>query len=71
MIFELVDPQAVILREIQEYKFVQKSVALTYAFCIRQQDEVDFEVVNKAIIERWSVSGLTRVKEMAWKHEDA
>ncbi|KKL53531.1 hypothetical protein LCGC14_2274560, partial [marine sediment metagenome] len=29
------------------------------------------EVVNKAIIERWSVSGLTRVKEMAWKHEDA
>ena len=73
MTFEMVDPQAVILREIQEYKLVQKSVALTYVFCIRQQSEVDFGVVNRAIIERWSMSGLKRIKKMAWKHieEDA
>ncbi len=68
MIVELANPQAVILQEINEYKLTQPGIALTYAFCIRQQGEVDFRVVNQAIIDRWSVSGLVRVKEMAWKH---
>ncbi len=70
MKIELATPQNIILNEIQKHKFTQKSVALTYAFCLRQANEVDFAIINKAIVERWSLSGLERVKKMAWKHLD-
>ena len=71
VIVEMANPQAVILREIQEYKLPQKDVALTYAFCIRQANEVDFRIVNYAIVERWSISAVERVKRMAWKHSES
>lgn len=61
----------VLLRELESRKVTQASVALTYAFCIKNDHDkyeaVDWPKINNAIIERWSASGLRRVKEMAWK----
>lgn len=65
----MADPQRVILEEIADKRFKQKSVALTYAFCIRQDgdtDAIDWRKINRAIIDRWSRSGLDRVKKRAW-----
>ena len=42
-------------------------MALTYAFAIRQADEVDFGTVNRLIMDRWSLSALKYIKEKAWK----
>jgi hypothetical protein len=62
------NPQAVILREIAT-GHSQKSVALTYAFILKQEFKTaDWPRINRAISERWkSRSALERVKQMAWK----
>ena len=61
------DPENQILREIEE-GHTRRSIALTYAFCIRDhQSVVDWGRINKAIIKRWSKSGLQFIKRMAWK----
>jgi hypothetical protein len=70
---ELVDSQGVILREIADERMTRDSVALTYAFCLRQsfdprsRDVVDFATVNRAIMERWSLSALKYIKTKAWR----
>jgi hypothetical protein len=62
----MVNPQRVILAELAAGA-TQKSVALTYAFILRQElTTADWAKINAAIIERWP-KGLARVKEMAWK----
>lgn len=49
----------------------QKDVALTYAMAIRSEarghDKPDWKVINTAIINRWGMIGLKRVKNRAWK----
>jgi len=42
-------------------------VAIAYAFALVSSEEVDWPKVNKAIIERWSVSALEYIKTKAWK----
>ena len=67
----LVDPQGDLMREIADDWMTRKDVALTYAFAMRSADDVDWPIVNQAIIERWSMAGLKFVKEQAWKlHEE-
>lgn len=46
----------------------QKSVALTYAFAIRQWSPTDerWGRINRAIAERWP-KGVDRVKRLAWR----
>lgn len=44
----------------------QADVAQRYAWAI-QRGDVDWKAVNEAIIARWSVSGLKRIKRMAWR----
>jgi len=68
--FELVDAQTQLLGEIAMPELKQKDIALTYALAFRTHDTVDWRVVNEAIIARWSVSGLQRIKTMAWKLHD-
>lgn len=60
-------PTQTILNELKHPEITQKSVALTYALAIRSREDTDWEKVNQAIIARWSLSGLERVKKMAWK----
>ncbi len=64
---ELRNCQGVLLEEIANKQIKQKDIALTYAMSIVSSESVDFEVVNAAIIDRWSKSGLNRIKNMAWK----
>ena len=61
------DPENQILREIEE-GHTEDSIALTYAFCIRDhQGSVDWGKINKAIMSKWSRIALLRIKQMAWK----
>ena len=68
MRIELHNPQQVILREIADPRITQRSVALTYAFIIRQElHTADWWTINEAITRRWkSKTALRRIKEMAW-----
>lgn len=63
-----IDFKEQILHEIQNKKMKQKDIAQTYVLLLVQAGSglsVDWREINKAIIERWSVSGLTRIKNMA------
>ena len=69
--FELMCCEKVILEEIQVHKFTQRQVAKTYHLAMRSEDagvdnRIDWKRINEAIVRRWSVSGLERVKTMAW-----
>ncbi len=60
------NPQRHILMEISDKAFNRKSVASTYAWCMRQRGECDFKIINRAILGRWSPSGLEYIKKLAW-----
>lgn len=61
---EISDVEFVIENEIKQ-GLKQKQIAQTYALALRSSYQTDWAKVNKMIIERWSVSGLTRIKEVA------
>ncbi len=67
--YELANCENVLVDETEMKGITRKSIALTYAMamCSSECDMVDWGRVNKAIIERWSFSGLEYVKERAWK----
>ena len=60
-------PTETLLEAIKDPKVKQADVAGLYRICFNKPDAVNWEAVNKAIIERWSMSGLTRIKNKAWK----
>ena len=64
---ELCQCTNVLLQEVADRQFSQKSVALTYAMAIESSEAKDWKAINEAIINRWSRSGLERIKRMAWK----
>ena len=64
--FELMDCTRVLLEEIADKRFKQRNIAQTYALALRSSYNTDWATVNKAIIERWSLSGLERIKNWAW-----
>ena len=67
MSLELICCTEILLQEIADKRFKQRNVAKTYALSIMSSEETDYEKVNKAIIERWSHSGLERIKQLAWR----
>lgn len=50
--------------------FKQADIALTYAMALKSQaqgaDRPDWEKINTAILSRWKMSGLERIKKRAW-----
>ena len=61
------DPENQIMQEIEE-GHTQDSIALTYAFCIRDHRySVDWKKINRAIINRWSKHAMIHIKQTAWK----
>jgi hypothetical protein len=64
---DMVDPQGTIMRDIEDPRMTRDDVAMTYAFCIRQAGEIDFAAINRAIVDRWSLSALEYVKTRAWR----
>ncbi|HWF25213.1 MAG TPA: hypothetical protein VG275_07190 [Solirubrobacteraceae bacterium] len=65
---EMADPQGQLLREVADRRLTRDDVALTYAFALRQASEVDFALVNHAILDRWSMAALRYIKEKAWRY---
>jgi hypothetical protein len=63
---EFWDCTETMLREIAHPSIRQKHVAQSYALAIRSSYPTDWAVINRAIIARWSVSGLERIKNLAW-----
>lgn len=62
--FEITAVESVIENEIKQ-GCNQKQIAQTYALALRSSWPTDWSRVNKAIVERWSLAGLKRIKEMA------
>lgn len=50
--------------------FTQRQIALTYAMAIKSQaqraDKPDWPKINQAIISKWKMSGLERIKKLAF-----
>lgn len=62
----LADPQGQLLEEIADPKMTRRQVALTYRLATLEPGAVDWPVVNRAIVARWSVSALDWIKKTAW-----
>jgi hypothetical protein len=71
MRIELADCTNTLLAELAMEECKQRHIAETYALAIASSEDVDWKTVNKAIADRWSRSGLERVKKMAWKKIDS
>ena len=60
-----------LLEDIQDRQHHQADVAVTYFLALRsdtlQQDEVDWETVDRAIVKRWSISGRESIRNKAHK----
>jgi len=56
----------VLLSEIADKRFKRKDIAMTYALALCSSEETNWKTVNKAIVERWSMSGLRYIKNLAW-----
>lgn len=65
--WELADCTNLILGEIADSGMKQKDIAMSYALALQSSEKTDWAKVNQAIVERWSVSGLERIKTQAWK----
>lgn len=59
----------VLLQDIGAKEATQNDIALTYSMAIRSQveraDTPDWSTINKAIVDRWSMRGLERIKKRA------
>lgn len=69
--FELALTTPMLLHEIAMPEMTQRDIASMYGLALRSSWETDWAKVNAAIVERWSRSGLERIKEAAragkWK----
>jgi hypothetical protein len=68
--FNLVCCTQVITRDVADKAMKQKDVALLYAMALKSKsdgaDNPDWGAINGAILARWSMSGLERIKKRAW-----
>lgn len=67
MRIQLIDCERHLLDEIADKRMTRHDVALTYAMAIVSDETIDYAKVNRAIIDRWSVSGLGYIKNKARK----
>lgn len=58
--------ERVLLEEIASAEFKRRDVALTYRLAMFSGETVDWTRVNRAIVMRWSPSGLQYIKRLAW-----
>ena len=63
---ELMSTTQILLDEIANKSFKKKDISQTYLFAMNSSDDTDWGKVNKAIIDRWSLSALKDIKEWAW-----
>lgn len=78
MRIEMVDPLGQIVSECESGNLPEKSIALTYAFAIRQEPATaDFGPANAAIRARFKtdkdpdgLKALVRIKNLAWAYAE-
>ena len=56
-----------ILGEIGNKKCKRKNIALYYHLCMMSREIINWGKINRAIIRRWSFSGLMYIKKEAWE----
>lgn len=58
-----------LIKQIKDKQWYQKHIILEYACLLSfgQHWKFDWTAINNAIIDRWSRSGLERIKAAAWK----
>ena len=60
----------VICDQVGEKQATQKDIALSYAMAIKsaaqKADEPNWRAINEAILARWKMSGLERIKKRAF-----
>jgi len=66
--WELTDCENTILREIGDRRLHRRDISQTYALILMSSEaqSVDWGLINRAIIARWSESALQWIKERAW-----
>jgi len=71
----MLDPRGQVVKECQDGNIPKKSIALTYAFAIRQESRADFTAANAAIRARFATAkdpdgskALIWIKELAWAY---
>ena len=70
MSFELELCELTILDEIANPQMTRRDVAMTYRLILQQTvEKVDWNKINRAIIDRWSRAGLEWIKERAWREK--
>lgn len=52
---------------IEQHCKVREDAALVYAQALHSRDPIDWPSLNRAILKRWSRSGLAYIKARAWK----
>lgn len=62
----MMDVEEVVLQEIADKRMNRNTVALTLAFGLRQNDDLDWKKINEAILKRWSQSGREYILKRAW-----
>ena len=55
-----------ILDDVADTKLKQRHIAQSYRLGLQSEPQPDWPRINKAIKERWSMSGLLRIKRLAW-----
>lgn len=62
-------PTEILLEDVADGRLTRDDVALIYYAALSLgADDVDWETVNVAIVERWSVAGLGYIKARAWRY---
>ena len=69
MKFELCMCTQTLLHEIANKDMKRIDIAKTYYLAIQSSEKTDWKKVNKAIIDRWSKSGLNYIKTQAWSRK--
>lgn len=70
-LFILQNAEKTLLNEIDDRHKKQKDIAQTFAEALITQEQteqkIDWSKINQAIVSRWSISGLERIKHLAYK----
>jgi hypothetical protein len=59
------DPTGTLLHEIAAPEISRRQVAQTYRLAMESSEPTDWPRVNRAILKRWSLSGLAWIKRQA------
>ena len=55
-----------LLKQIADEKVTQDNIAFAYTLARESGKKINWETVNKAILERWNWSALEHIKSKAW-----